>query len=119
MTATAGPLVVKDICDALRIPCFDESTQDPHSVSMESIPDGIDSSALQDNGVNILTYDRDNIDVCCKVMSNESERLSLVSLVEWQCMCCRLSRFSLSLSGHCFNLAHKVAQTDQDNGKQD
>jgi superfamily II DNA helicase RecQ len=87
MTATAGPLVVKDICNALRIPCSDESTQDPHSVGEEDIPDEIDS------GVKILTYDRDNINVCCKVMSNEGERLALVSLVEWQCLCCWLSIF--------------------------
>lgn len=96
MTATAGPLVVKDICDALRIPCSDKSTKDLQSVSVEGIPDGIDISVLQGNGVNILTYNRDNINVCCKVMSNESERLSLVSLVELRGLCCWLSRFSLS-----------------------
>jgi hypothetical protein len=87
MTAAACPLVVKDICNALRIPHSAESTQDEHSEGDKDTPDELDS------GVKILEYDRDNINVCCKVMTNEGERLALVNLVASYCPCYRMSRF--------------------------
>ena len=78
MTATAGPPVVKDICDALRIPRRDVSDGESQLNSENDSTEEIES--LSSHGVKILAYDRDNIDVCCKVMSSEGERLSLVSL---------------------------------------
>lgn len=72
MTATAGPLVIKDICDALEIPHSDEI--DPENKKEEMNTNLLNES----HGVKVLAYDRDNIDVCCKVLSSEDERLSLV-----------------------------------------
>jgi superfamily II DNA helicase RecQ len=73
MTATAGPRVVKDICDALYIPhCEDSAGETQGEQGEDDIVGG--------HGVKILAYDRDNIDVCCRVFSNEGERLSMVRL---------------------------------------
>jgi len=76
MTATAGPLVVKDICDALHIPQCNDMNAESQLKGDNNALDVTDP--LKSHGVKVLAYDRDNIDVCCKVLSSEDERLSLV-----------------------------------------
>jgi len=60
LTATAGPMVIKDICHTLGIPRSNVS--------------GIDN-----DGVRVLDCKRDNIDVATLVMEEEDSRRSLVS----------------------------------------
>lgn len=76
MTATAGPLVINDICDVLNIPQCAKA--DSRSLERQNQPIENKTDCSDDHGVKLLAYDRDNIDVCCKVLSSEDERLSQV-----------------------------------------
>ena len=77
MTATAGPLVINDICDVLNIPqCVKADSKSSLESQNQPVENETDHSG--DHGVKLLAYDRDNIDVCCKVLSSEDERLSQV-----------------------------------------
>jgi superfamily II DNA helicase RecQ len=62
LTATAGPMVVRDICNTLCIPLEDSAKND-----------GVD-----DNGVHVLNCNRDNIDVFIFVLQTSDERQFLV-----------------------------------------
>ena len=61
LTATAGPMVIKDICHTLGIPMSSRG--------------GIDN-----DGVRVLDCKRDNIDVATLIMDSEDSRRSLVSM---------------------------------------
>lgn len=63
LTATAGPLVIKDICHTLNIP--------------NTMP-ARDSNDLIDKGVMVLDCNRDNIDVATMVLDNDDNRRSLL-----------------------------------------
>ena len=78
LTATAGPPVIDDICDALGI--------SPERVNHD------DENALSEQGVNVLRTSRENIDLACMVMDNEESRIQLVSGT-----LCTLTIFSLML----------------------
>lgn len=66
LTATAGPMVIKDICHTLGIPMSSRG--------------GIDN-----DGVRVLDCKRDNIDVAALIMNSEDSRRSLVSMNDSGC----------------------------------
>jgi hypothetical protein len=69
ITATAGPRVVDDICRTLGIPKSDN----------EASSSVVDDAHWDETGaVRVMKSDRDNIDVCCTILSNQEERLSKV-----------------------------------------
>lgn len=68
ITATAGPLVVQDICRALYI---------PRSATNDT---ACQSKLSQDEGVRIMNVDRDNIDVRCSLFDTQGERLNKVGV---------------------------------------
>ena len=75
LTATAGPMVVRDICNTLCI---------PHNGSSVGVEGGLPSlppasSGADDDGVRVLNCDRDNIDVFSLVLQSNDERRYLVS----------------------------------------
>lgn len=72
LTATAGPPVAKDICRTLHIPL----NETEHGRSEEPSPISI---ASEEHGVKVLSCNRDNIDVAVSYVSDEDERLSMVS----------------------------------------
>lgn len=74
LTATAGPMVVRDICSALCIPHVDPNPNECPSPSLSLTPS--DGS----NGVQLLDCKRDNIDVISLVLHNHDERRYLVRL---------------------------------------
>jgi len=59
LTATAGPQIVQDICTAVNIATTCTTTSDS-------------------TGIKILSTNRDNIDVHCRLMENEESRLALL-----------------------------------------
>lgn len=63
LTATAGPMVVRDICNTLCIP-LDESSG---------------ACGLNAGGVKVLNCNRDNIDVFTMILQSNDERQYLVS----------------------------------------
>ena len=70
LTATAGPMVICDICNTLCIP-YDGTNRDVGGCS--SSP-----SQLNDDGVKVLNCDRDNIDVFSLVLQSNDERRYLL-----------------------------------------
>ena len=85
LTATAVPMVVRDICNTLRIP-FDGhrlvgevSLQSPAAPTEASAT--FDNDGMDSDGVKILNCDRDNIDVFSLVLQNNDERRYLVSSI--------------------------------------
>ena len=68
ITATAGPRVVDDICQALEI--RKTAAEDKSSES----------------GVHVMTTNRDNIDVRCFVLSSQAERLNKVRGIHSYCI---------------------------------
>jgi len=74
LTATAGPMVVRDICSALCIPHEDPNAYECPSPSLPLAP------ADRSNGVQLLDCKRDNIDVVSLVLQNHDERRYLVRL---------------------------------------
>jgi superfamily II DNA helicase RecQ len=89
LTATAGPMVVRDVCCALDIP---HDTQHESIISRhipdihEQIKDDTRMMALDneedtnvDCGVKVLSCNRDNIDVATLVFDHEEHRRSMVS----------------------------------------
>lgn len=91
LTATAGPMVVRDICNALCIP-FEGSDSslgcDGSSVSSRlpstlteasSVDDDMKSAVEDGDGVKVLNCNRDNIDVFSLVLQSNDERRYLVS----------------------------------------
>jgi hypothetical protein len=66
LTATAGPLVVRDICNALCIPA-EHPASNPRTENKD------------DSGVRVLNCNRDNIDVFTLVLQTNDERQYLVS----------------------------------------
>lgn len=83
LTATAGPLVVRDICNTLCIPYDGHTTEDrPPSpeAPIEVLNNDADMNMDSDGGgVKVLNCDRDNIDVFSLVLQNNDERRYLVS----------------------------------------
>ena len=81
LTATAGPMVVRDICNTLCIP-FDghglnatlPSPEAPIEVNTVDKKNIVDTS-----GVRVLDCNRDNIDVISLVLQSIDERRYLVS----------------------------------------
>ncbi|KAL7501544.1 hypothetical protein ACHAWT_009813 [Skeletonema menzelii] len=71
LTATAGPMVVKDICNTLCIPFDGQCTIN------NEIPSSLDSTN-NDAGVKVLNCNRDNIDVFSLVLQDQDERRYLV-----------------------------------------
>ena len=69
LTATAGPMVIRDICNTLCIPY--DGNRDVGGCS--SSP-----SQLNDDGVKVLNCDRDNIDVFSLVLQSNDERRYLL-----------------------------------------
>lgn len=65
LTATAGPMVVRDICNTLCIPLVEEPG----------------TRALDVGGVKVLNCNRDNIDVYTMLLQNNDERQYLVSVI--------------------------------------
>ena len=70
LTATAGPMVVRDICNTLRIPYGGEN-----QLLSPEMP--IEASTL-DDGVKVLNCNRDNIDVYSLVLQSNDERRFLL-----------------------------------------
>lgn len=66
ITATAGPRVVRDICQMLSI------------VESDDVSSRIEPDKIKDAGVMVLTTDRDNIDVKCLYLDTQEQRLSKV-----------------------------------------
>lgn len=83
LTATAGPMVVRDICNTLCIP-FDgrdtglEESQLPSAPEKQIESKASNTSNISD-GVRVLNCDRDNIDVFSLVLQSNDERRYLVS----------------------------------------
>ncbi len=77
LTATAGPMVVRDICNTLCIP-FEGVPSSPPSIEA-SINSDVN---LNTGGVKVLNCDRDNIDVFSLVLQNNDERRYLVSWIQ-------------------------------------
>ncbi|KAK1744325.1 ATP-dependent DNA helicase, RecQ family [Skeletonema marinoi] len=71
LTATAGPMVVKDICNTLCIPFDGQCTIN------DEIPSSLDSTS-NGVGVKVLNCNRDNIDVFSLVLQDQDERRYLV-----------------------------------------
>jgi hypothetical protein len=67
LTATAGPMVIRDICNTLCIPYNGADDCSP-------LP-----TTLDDGGVKVLNCDRDNIDVFPLLLQSIDERRYLVS----------------------------------------
>ncbi|KAL9183408.1 hypothetical protein ACHAXT_005195 [Thalassiosira profunda] len=74
LTATAGPMVVRDICNTLCIP--HNGTGAGVEGSMPTLPPA--SSGADDDGVRVLNCDRDNIDVFSLVLQSNDERRYLL-----------------------------------------
>lgn len=70
LTATAGPMVVRDICNTLCIPCDGQGTNQAIPSSLETENNGI--------GVKVLNCNRDNIDVFSIVLQDHDERRYLL-----------------------------------------
>jgi ATP-dependent DNA helicase Q4 len=70
LTATAGPMVVRDICNTLCIPCDGQGTNQAIPSSLETANNGI--------GVKVLNCNRDNIDVFSIVLQDHDERRYLL-----------------------------------------
>lgn len=70
LTATAGPMVVRDICNTLCIPCDGQGTNQVIPSSLETVNNGI--------GVKVLNCNRDNIDVFSIVLQDHDERRYLL-----------------------------------------
>lgn len=79
MTATAGSIVIQDICRALDMPPFNshEAQQDRRFNENDAEDE---MKEIQKEGIRILKCNRDNIDVACMVMDSEERRRSLVSV---------------------------------------
>ncbi|KAL7548043.1 hypothetical protein ACHAWF_011322 [Thalassiosira exigua] len=84
LTATAGPTVVRDICDTLGIP-FDGRILGPNcppspSVPPEAAPSVEEDAGVDDdgNGVRVLNCNRDNIDVHSVLLRSNDERRYLL-----------------------------------------
>ena len=83
LTATAGPMVVRDICNTLCIP-FDglntgvKESQLPLG-SEKQIENKASNTSNRRDGVRVLNCDRDNIDVFSLVLQSNDERRYLVS----------------------------------------
>ena len=79
LTATAGPMVVKDICNTLCIPfdgrCFGDERVMPSPITESHESNSSDKS----EGVKVLNCDRDKIDVFSFVLQSNDERRYLVS----------------------------------------
>lgn len=79
LTATAGPMVVRDICNTLHIPydtanaCLPSPTSTSSAIQCNSNCENVFS------GVKILNCNRDNIDVFALVLETNDERRYLVS----------------------------------------
>ena len=82
LTATAGPMVVRDICNTLCIP-FNGRGLDGKGQLLPSPEKQINESRVFDDsnseGVKVLNCDRDNIDVFSLVLQSNDERRYLVS----------------------------------------
>jgi len=72
LTATAGPMVVRDICNTLCIP-----HDDGQCAINDEIPSSLDSSN-NGVGVKVLNCNRDNIDVFSLVLQQDDERRYLL-----------------------------------------
>jgi ATP-dependent DNA helicase Q4 len=72
LTATAGPMVVRDICNTLCIPL-----DDGQCTINDEIPSSLDSSN-NGVGVKVLNCNRDNIDVFSLVLQDNDERRYLL-----------------------------------------
>lgn len=81
LTATAGPLVVRDICKTLCIPFDGEGLNDrdhPPDSPTPTTSFGLNCIG-KSNSVKVLNCNRDNIDVFSLVLQNDDERRYLVS----------------------------------------
>ena len=74
LTATAGPMVVRDICNTLCIPFNGRGLTIEKSINETRTFDDSNSE-----GVKVLNCDRDNIDVFSLVLQSNDERRYLVS----------------------------------------
>jgi ATP-dependent DNA helicase Q4 len=72
LTATAGPMVICDICNTLCIPFDGQCT------TTDEIPSSLCSSADNGGGVRVLNCNRDNIDVFSLVLQDHDERRFLL-----------------------------------------
>lgn len=80
LTATAGPMVISDICNTLCIPycrCSGDM-QDYSPVSLSSSTVSCASDVPSDEGVSVLNCNRDNIDVFSLVLQRNDERRYLL-----------------------------------------
>ena len=80
LTATAGPMVVRDICNTLCIP-YDGRLLDGKAPSIipKSPVEAMETNVDESDGVKVLNCDRDNIDVFSLVLKSNDERRYLVS----------------------------------------
>ena len=82
LTATAGPMVIGDICNTLQIPFdgFDlRGINGAKKVSpVLQQPIGEENKISSKDGVKVLNCDRDNIDVFSLVLESNDERRYLV-----------------------------------------
>ena len=85
LTATAGPMVVQDICNTLCIP-FNGRGLDGKGQLLPSPEKPINETRTFDDssseGVKVLNCDRDNIDVFSLVLQSNDERRYLVSALD-------------------------------------
>ena len=72
LTATAGPMVVRDICNTLCIPIDGEDGLNAEDVSPER------PISCNSGGVRSLNCNRDNIDVFALLLQTDDERRYLV-----------------------------------------
>ena len=77
LTATAGPMVIRDICNTLCIPHDGLSLDTEGHLSLPTAP----TKNTDSNGVKVLNCNRDNIDVFSLVLQSNDERRYLVSFI--------------------------------------